>query len=199
MILITGENGYLGKAFIRFFKYMRPIGKNYITYGEYLKKPCPKKLTKIIHIAGVSDKKDFKNIERTTESMILLTQNLINISKEYNLDFIFFSSEAAIKDLDIYGTYKRAMEFYTKAFLKNYKILRIPRIYSSDREKGLIKQLKNNEVPKKDYLNKVEFLDLDNLVPQLYHYIFKETSNRIYYFKNLETKTILEIKDRYVN
>jgi len=198
MILITGENGYLGKAFINYYKYYSGFNANFITLADYLKNPCPTKLTKIIHTAGVSDKEDFKNVKKTTNSMILLTQQLVDLAEQNNLEFIFFSSEAATNDLDIYGTYKRAMEFYIKAFLKNYKLLRIPRIYSADRKKGLIKQLRNNEVPEKDYEKEIEFLDLDNLIPQLYHYIFKETSNRVYYFKNLETKTIRKIKERYL-
>jgi len=193
MILVTGEKGYLGKAFLNYKI------NDFITLEDYFLNPCPEKLTKIIHIAGVSDKKDFKNIKKTTESMIVLTQQLVNLAKQNNIEFIFFSSEAAISDLDIYGTYKRSMEFYIKAFLKKYKILRIPRIYSSCREKGLIKLLKNKEIPKKDYNNTVEFLDLDEFVPQVYHYIFEEKSSRIYYFKRLETKTIKEIEERYVN
>lgn len=198
MILVTGENGYLGKAFINYYKYFKGFGSTIITLSEYLINPCPNKLSKIIHFAGVSDKNDFKNTTKMIDSMIILTQQLVDIAGQYGIEFVFASSVAAEKDLDRYGTYKRTMEYYITDTLQNYKILRIPRIYSSDRSKGLIKFLKDDTVPKKDYNKEIEFLDLNNFLPQLYYIIFKETANRKYYFKRLETKTILEIKERYL-
>ena len=202
MILITGENDYLGKAFQDYYKYYHGFKAKYITLESYILNPVPEKLTKIIHFAGVADKNDFKNKSKMIDSMIILTQQLIDIAEQYNIEFIFASSVAAEKQLDRYGTYKRAMEYYIKDTLHKYKIFRIPRVYSSCRNKGFIKFLKDGEVPLEDYDIEIEFLDLDKFLPQIYNYIFREdykNISRIFYFDKLETKTIQEIKERYLN
>jgi dTDP-4-dehydrorhamnose reductase len=207
MILITGDKGFIGKNFINFYKLMENTDV-FITLDEFKKIHSVDQkrgteillnVTKIIHCAGVSDIKDFKDTKKITEVMVHLTQQLVDIAEQYDIELVFCSSEAADKDLDIYGTYKRAMEFYIKTYLKKYKILRIPRIYDKSRQKGLLRQLKNNEVPEKDFDKEVEFIDLNDFIPQMYHISFKKTASRIYYFKKLQTKSIREIKNIYLN
>jgi len=179
MILLTGDKGFIGQ----------------FLYKDYtLDTVDYSKVSKVIHCASVSEKDEFKDIKKTTEAMIDLTISIIDKLKPFpEVEFIFCSSMAAEKDLDIYGTYKRAMEFYIQSKFKNFKILRIPRVYSNIRKKGLIKQLNNNTVPEKDMDKLIEFIDLNDFIPQINN-IINSKDSKIYYFDKLQTKSIREIK-----
>lgn len=129
-------------------------------YGEnsYLIKHIKKYLDKntTYFFASPIDTKNFKNIFRTFTSNILLVKALLHKNK------IVYASSIAVNENTLYGLNKRFCEFLIKKFSKEYLILRIPRVYSQDRNKGLIKKIKNNLISDSDLSNIVEFIDIDD-------------------------------------
>jgi len=202
-ILITGENGYLGKHLLEYCKrYLSDsLYKRILTYSEYLSNPNIFNICRIIHLGGVSCKTDFENVKKTSNSMIDFTLEIVELAKKHKSLLIFASSMAAEKQLDIYGTYKRMLEFYISSNLEKYRILRIPRIYSEDREKGLIQNLKDDIVPKEDYKKKIQFLDLKNFIHPFFESCFNNYRERVIHLnesKYLEFLSIKDIKGRYI-
>ena len=133
-----------------------------IIYGEnsYLIKHIKKYLDKntTYFFASPIDTKNFKNIVRTFTSNILLVKALLHKNK------IVYASSIAVSDKSLYGLNKRFCEFLIKKFSKKYLILRIPRVYSQDRNKGLIKNIKDNRIPYSDLSNLVEFIDINDFI-----------------------------------
>ena len=131
-----------------------------IIYGEnsYLVKHIKKYLDSdtTYFFASPIDTKNFKNIIRTFTSNILLIKALLNKNK-----FVYASS-IAVNEKSLYGLNKRFCEFLVKKFSNNYLILRIPRVYSSDRDKGLIKKIKDSKISEKDLEKIVEFIDISD-------------------------------------
>ena len=87
------------------------------------------------------------------------------------------------------------MENYIKAVHSNSTILRIPRVYSKCRKKGLMKKLRNNEVPEEDMNKVVQYVTLDEFVDQTLS-ILKESTGT-YCYNVLHRNTIQEVKDLY--
>ena len=103
----------------------------------------------IIHFGGPSDNDDFQDEYNVACTMVDGTINLVNYAEVKGCQFIYASSMAIEEinwDSNDYTIYKLAMERYIQATLhpSRYLILRIPRVYSSDRNKGLMKRLKDN-------------------------------------------------------
>lgn len=125
MTYILG-NGYLANK----FKHQK-IVKNIDEIGN--------DVTEIWHFASPNSS---ENPERLIDS-IKLTYNLIK--KFPDIKIVFASSEAVNVDKDLYSNVKKTIESLLIENHKNYKIFRIPRVYSADRNSGLIKTLKDGE------------------------------------------------------
>lgn len=82
------------------------------------------------------DCKSFKDFRKFIGSTILLS--LMTIS---NRRIVYYSSEAVTEEKSLYSFFKRIHESLLR---KSDLILRIPRVYSKDRNKGLIRTLKDN-------------------------------------------------------
>ena len=81
------------------------------------------------------DCKTFSDFRKFIGSTILLA--LMTIS---NRKIVYYSSEAVTEENSLYSFFKKIHESLLR---KSDLILRIPRVYSKDRNKGLIKILKN--------------------------------------------------------
>ena len=125
MIYILG-NGYLANKFKN-----KKIVKNIDEIKD--------DVTEIWHFASPNSS---KNPERLIDS-IILTYNLIK--KFPGIRIVFASSEAVNNDDTLYSSVKKTIEKLIIENHKNYLIYRIPRVYSTDRNSGLIKVLKDNK------------------------------------------------------
>ena len=194
---LNGTSGYIGGELL---KELLLKNKKVVTENRRLKDM--KYSGFFIQIASPSDKDDFENKLEMKKSMIDDVKHNINISIKNNLVFIFCSSIAAEEMNNQYGIYKKDIENilieYSKIYNLKYLILRIPRIYSKDRPKGLMKQLRNNEVPEKDFSNVIHFMELPKFIKKLAKIISgKIPKNKIIKFKKLKKLSIIDIKKRY--
>jgi nucleoside-diphosphate-sugar epimerase len=190
-ILITGERGFL----LRNCKFLfKDYNVQYYKSGESSEKYY--NIDTIIHFASPTDTFEFKDKLKLSKSMIDLTIELIKLAQELDAKFIFASSEAAIHLENEYGINKRAMEQYIESYLSDYLILRIPRVYGVDKNKGLMKKIRLNEISEFDLKNQIiEYIDIED-----FKMWFKKilTKNKIQYYNKTKRKnTIQEIKDIY--
>ena len=194
-ILVTGENGYLARAIIEQLQH----GNNIIEYREDVRK-CKRfdQIDIIIHLASPSDKRGFQNKHKTITTIINGTINMVELANKHKAKLVFASTMGVytFNIDDEYCSCKRAMEHYVKACCKRYLILRIPRVYSSCRSKGLIASLKRNSVPVVDLSKSLEYIDLKEFTEQFKNVLYRD--NITYEFNNLTHNTIGEIKSRYI-
>ena len=142
---------------------------------------------------------DIKNEEdeiRYLNSQMVL-DHAVELCQNYNLKLIYASSLAVEFEDSKYTEFKRRDETYIQCHLNKYAIFRIPRVYSPDRNKGLIYQLKNNQVPLKDYKNKVSFITLDEFILWFFNNINK--LGMVRYNGLVHTLTIEQIKSIFCN
>lgn len=155
-MIVTGGQGYL-------FSHLKIHFDNiiYINEVKQYQKIIPDDL--IIHFASPSDKYDF-NKSDMHRTMIDGTVNMVNLAKRMNAHFVFASTMGIYELNDDYSIFKYAMEKYIQRELNSYCILRIPRVYSSDRPKGLIKQIKEDSIPQEDYDTIVKYITINDFV-----------------------------------
>jgi len=193
MILITGSKGFIGGRLIKL--------PNFISYEKYIDNPSNYKLSKIVHLASVSESREFLNLNKTSTVMIDFTIDIINLSKNLDIELIF-SSSMAVEYLggekDIYGVYKKFAEYYIKSNLPKWKILRIPRIYGKDRKKGLMRTLREGTF-KGNLSDEVEYVDIDVFINFFTDYINNGRLNVIEYVPERlkEKDTVLNIGKKY--
>ena len=187
-VLITGERGFLLRNCKFLFKdcnvqYYKPNTKYY-------------DIDTIVHFASPSDTFEFKDKLKLSKSMIDLTIELIKLAQELDAKFIFASSMAAEYLDNDYGINKKAMEQYIESYLSDYLILRIPRVYGIDKDKGLMKKIRLNEISEFDLKNQtVEYIDIEDFKMWFTNVINKTGIQK--YIKQQRKNTIQEIKDIY--
>ena len=187
-VLITGERGFLLRNCKFLFKdcnvqYYKPNTQYY-------------DIDTIVHFASPSDTFEFKDKLKLSKSMIDLSIDLIKLAQELDAKFIFASSMAAEYLDNDYGINKKAMEQYIESYLSDYLILRIPRVYGVDKDKGLMKKIRLNEISKFDLKNQtVEYIDIEDFKMWFTNVINKSGIQK--YIKQQRKNTIQEIKDIY--
>jgi len=194
-ILITGENGYLGSSIIDTLHHHHTI----IMYdGDVRNEKRFDQVDMIIHMASPSDRYDFQDKCKTVTTIIEGTINMVSLANIHNAKLIFASTMGVhtFNVDDEYCSCKRAMEHYIKASCDKYLIMRIPRVYSSCRNKGLIKSLKDNTVQNYDMNKTLNYLDLNDFKKQFISSMLLE--NTIFEFSKIKTNTIKEIKEIYI-
>lgn len=179
-ILVTGQEGYLMGYIIPLLMKIENItvipfigditNIHDVNHYKSFEIDC------IIHFAGPSVTEDWEEdkIEKSLSSIYDGTINLVKLAKNKKAKFIYASSHA-VYDLCEYGLQaneyivgKKAMEQYIIKNIKsyNYLILRIPRIYSIDRKKGLIPKLKDGTFVGDDNFVVKSILSLDEFLKQ---------------------------------
>ena len=191
-ILITGHKGYLGSGLCD----QLSQDNNIIRYVGDVRTITPHtNIDMVIHMAGPSDIYDFTDTAKTSTTIIDGTINLLNIARSNNCKFVF-ASTLGVKYIestdDIYLTCKLAMENYIKSSYNNYIILRIPRVYSKCRTKGLMKQIRDMTVPSEDADTAIEFITKDQFIYQTRAILHKQNITPEYNIHN--NKTIGQIK-----
>lgn len=187
--LFTGaERGFLGS---NLKKHLTEIVSD---YGDVMEiKPVKCKI--IYHFAGPSDSFDFKQQEKTINTIITGTINMLEIAKMNNAKFIFASTKGVESPNNVYCYSKLLMEKYIQDNYDNWVILRIPRVYDKTRKKGLMKKIRLNLIPEEDMSKKIEFLTLNNFIKQTLEVVNER--NIVYNYKDLHCDTIANIKKLY--
>jgi len=198
-ILLLGYYGFLGKAIrnsdlfkdYNFIDY--PVPRiHWNIYKETITKLKELNITEIWNFAGPSgnDNEDTSEIVKGNEKMIYLCNEL-------EVPYLYASTAAIDYDeFTDYSISKHCSEASIKCHVKNsYKILRIPRVYGIDKEKGLFKMIKNNQID--NWNNKVTYTTIDEFLKSLNNNIIFD--NSIYHFDDIKyyTNTIKEIKEKF--
>jgi nucleoside-diphosphate-sugar epimerase len=190
-ILVTGGRGYLASNLIKNISH----DNNIILFeGDVRHKKKYSDIDLILHFASPSDRVDFLDVARTSSTIIEGTINILNIARANNCRFVFASTlGVCYLDTDcIYTISKLAMEKYITSMYNNYVILRIPRVYSKCRRKGLIKQLRDGTVPHTDYDKHIEYITVDDFVNQTKPILFTH-GNKIHNYTITHKQTIGKI------
>ena len=182
----NGLSGFLGKNFLEYSN---------LNFPQWKISPCSRKIdnfqikdTEIfINFSSPSDVDDFKNVPMMIQSMLDEVYNNIKICNQKKVKFVFCSSIATEEnELNIYGAFKLAIEKFleSKILPIEYLIIRIPRVYSKDRSKGLMKLLREDRVSKEDMIKTVEFIDIEDFIQEFNNIINK------FYKNELQNETI---------
>lgn len=163
-ILVTGFNGYLANELIRNLSrhdivlYRHDV-RDLHMYSD---------IDMILHFASPSDNEEFNDIHKTSTTIIDGTINMVKIAQANKCKLVYASTMGVYNPLltDTYCICKAAMDNYIRSVYNNYIILRIPRVYSKCRKKGLMKQIKNKSIPESDYNNVIKFISLESFVQQ---------------------------------
>ena len=194
-ILVTGHRGFLCS------RLMQELGNNeFICFGGDVRETrIYTGIDVVMHFASPSQDIEFADKQRTATTIINGTLKLLSIAEQNSAKFIFASTVGvyhAKPNLNtLYESSKLAMDNYIQSVYNNYVILRIPRVYSATRPKGLMRKLRNGSVPDKDMNCKLDFLTLNEFIDQTLPVL--DTVNTIHEYTNLHFKTIREIKERF--
>lgn len=120
------------------------------------------------------DCKTFSDFRKFIGSTILLA--LMTIS---NRRIVYYSSEAVTEEKGLYSFFKKIHE---RLLRKSDLILRIPRVYSKDRNKGLIKILKDKKY-KGSKNTKIKYIT--------------DSDFRDFYLRNLDKEGIVKYDSTY--
>ena len=187
--LVTGSRGFLCGHLCKHLT-------NPLDYGDVLRYYDIDHINSVYHFAGPSDDYDFKNIEKTIDTIVNGTHNMLRVAKRNNGKFIFASTVGAESPNNVYCYGKRLMEQYIVDNYDDYVILRIPRVYDRSRKKGLMKKLRLDHVSENDMSNIVDYITLNSFLEQTLSIIGHK--NIIYNYDNIQSNSIREIRDKFI-
>ena len=185
-VLVSGSSGFLMSNALRFTDW--EIVK--YEYGQVYND-----IDLVLHFASPSDGVDFQNKSGMAISMVDMTIKMVNEALVNRCKIIFASSMGAVFLDNEYDVYKKAMEQYIEALCPDHLILRIPRVYGTDRQKGLMRLIRLGVIRDEDWDKEVEYIDILDFV-DWFHNILSENSIQ-YYTGQQRKNTIREIKEIY--
>lgn len=150
----------------------------------------------VYHFAGPSDDYDFKDADKTLDTIVNGTHNMLRVAKRNKAKFIFASTVGVESPNNVYCYGKRLMEQYIVDNYDDYVILRIPRVYDSSRKKGLMKKLRLGHVSQNDMSNVVDYITLDTFLEQTLS--AAQYKNIIYNYSGVQSCNIGEIRDKFI-
>ena len=145
MIITYGEKGYLLSNILKSIN-IKCIDKNLLFF-----------FSTPIDIKNDNDLNKYKNSQN-------LLNDAINLCKKYKLKMIYASTEAVLYESSLYKEYKLQDEKNIITNLEDFVIFRIPRVYSHDRNKGLIQNLRDKKIPLDDFSKQVEYITLNEFL-----------------------------------
>jgi nucleoside-diphosphate-sugar epimerase len=187
--LVTGSRGFLCGHLCKHL--IDPLD-----YGDVLHYYYIDHIGTVYHFAGPSDDYDFKDANKTLNTIVNGTLNMLNVAKHNQAKFIFASTAGVENPNNVYCYSKRLMEQYIIDNYDNYVILRIPRVYDSSRKKGLMKKLRLGHVAQNDLSNVTHYITLDSFLEQTMNAIHYK--NIIYNYNNIQSNSIQEICDKFI-
>ena len=191
-ILLIGASGYLGTYLLDTLvqKYDVTIFKGRVENITHVEKYTQHDFSYIFHFGSPND--DSHDLSNVVQG----TRNIIALANQQHAKLIFAGSEAMNElFLNEYGKIKKQLSFEIQQTADKYINLIIPRIYSPDRNHGLIKAIKDSKPLDLDKVMK--FLTPKQFVTQT---LYAMKLNKINYrYKDLHLKSIQEIKDWILN
>jgi len=190
-IFMTGQSGYLGKHLINELEQYEVNIYNWDNVEDNIN------IDYIIHFGTPSQANDIYP-DALKKELLEDVFELCHLANYKNATLIFANSEAVNTILKSdYIDIKRTSSFIIKQICNAYINLIIPRVYSNDRTKGLIKALKENSF-KGDYNNKVNYITIQHFVDMVITLLQQKMTNYDYTFKTTST-TILELKKLFID
>ena len=135
--LVTGERGFLLSSVIN------ELDGEVISYEYGESYP---NIDIVIHFASPNDRYEFQDKVNMAHTMVDYSLAVVEEARKNGAKFIFASSKAAGICADEYGVYKRFLEQYIEANIYDHLIYRIPSVYGSNRQKGLMRQLREDDL-----------------------------------------------------
>lgn len=214
-ILITGINGYVAKIFDAVLLNTEHVVTTTELRGteleEYLYENG-KNIDILIH-CGMPSSNDTYTDQELHSGIILQTYRLAHICKREKIYLIFPSSHIVdYGNGEINNNYKQCHIEASRLISRtgsngglNFCIIKLPRIYSSERKKGLINSLRENKVPESDMDKAISYTDKEDIYDWLGDFFesFK-LDNRLFdhmiqKIPTMSFDTLAEIKARYIN
>jgi nucleoside-diphosphate-sugar epimerase len=186
--LVTGSHGFLCGHLCKYLP-------NALDYGNVLHYYNIDYIGAVYHFAGPSDDYDFKDADKTLDTIVNGTHNMLRVAKRNHAKFIFASTVGVENPNNVYCYSKLLMEQYIIDNYDDYIILRIPRVYDKSRKKGLMKKLHLGHVSKNDMSNVIEYITLTSFLEQTITAL--NHKNIIYNYNNIQSDTIKEIHEKY--
>lgn len=190
-ILITGSTGYLGKHIMNYIDaefiivHERFNDLNIFDYSDL-------NIDYVFHIGGPNKVMGHDN--EMYSSIVDGTNKIIDLSILLDAKLVYFSTMGIYNVSNIYERYKLEATLNIINKSNSYKILLVPRVYSSDRSDGLIGRLKVKLVNRGDFLKKIIYSDLDDFLYRVSSCYKLDT--KIDRFNNVKS-SILDIKLKY--
>lgn len=185
-VLVTGSTGFILRNILKKYDWELIQYKHGNDYND---------IDLVLHFGSPSDTFDFQFKSIMAVSMIDITVGMAKQAQRNNCKMIFASSMAAVFLEDEYGIYKRAMEQYIQALVDDYVIMRIPRVYGSDRKKGLMKKINTGLIHGDEWDREIEYMDISDF-SEWFDDILIE--HGIQYFNGqLRRNTIKEIRELF--
>jgi nucleoside-diphosphate-sugar epimerase len=182
--LVTGSRGFLCGHLCKHLP-------NTLDYGNVLNYYDINYVDAVYHFASPSDDYDFADSNKTIDTIVNGTINMLKVAQKNNAKFIFASTLGVESPNNVYCYSKLLMEKYIIDNYDNYVILRVPRVYDKSRKKGLMKKLRLNMVPQSDNNNTVDYITLDSFINQTL--AASKNKNIVYSYMSMSSNTIGEI------
>jgi hypothetical protein len=185
-ILTVGEKGFLLSNILK-----NNILKNVISFNDF-----QGDFSTVSELWFFGTPIDSSNVERLCDYSTFF--ECLKVCQKFNIKMVYASSYAVLYDDDLYAKVKSEHEEYIRANLKNYLILRLPRIYDKTRNAGLMKLLKENKVPEKDMSKEVTYCTLNMFLDFIEN--VKSSKGIVNYPISKETvmiESIQQIKNRF--
>jgi nucleoside-diphosphate-sugar epimerase len=186
--LVTGSRGFLCGHLCKHLP-------NTLDYGNVLNYYDINYVDAVYHFASPSDDYDFADSNKTIDTIVNGTINMLKVAQKNNAKFIFASTLGVESPNNVYCYSKLLMEKYIIDNYDNYVILRIPRVYDKGRKKGLMKKLRLHQIPETEMQNNVSYITLPEFLQQTL--VIINHINIIYDYNNIQINTIQEIHKKY--
>lgn len=187
--LVTGSRGFLCGHLCKHL--IDPLD-----YGNVLHYYDIDHIGTVYHFAGPSDDYDFKDAEKTIDTIVNGTRNMLRVAKRNKAKFVFASTAGVESPNNVYCYSKLLMERYIIDNYDDYIILRIPRVYDSSRKKGLMKKLRLGHVSQTNMSNVVDYITLSQFLEQTLRAV--QYKNIIYNYSGVQSNSIREIRDKFI-
>lgn len=137
-----------------------------------------------------SDKEIQKSIINSINNAILYCNATKSILIEASSEAILYNGE------DSYTKYKKESHVRVLNSCDKYISYIIPRVYSKDRNTGVIRKLKDSLVPLHDMNNIVNYINIKQFIKQFKKELYYN-KNKVVRFKDLHRSTLKTLKETY--
>ena len=212
-VLITGINGYIAKIFDTVLLNTEYNVVTTALRGVELEELIWDKPPDILIHCGMPSSNDLYTDDQLKLGISTQAERLANLCRNQKIYLIFTSSHVVDEDNAIVdNVYKKChieairdiSKIGSSGALK-YTIIKFPRVYSSEREKGLIDNLRRGTVPESDMSKWLSYTDKEDVEDWLGNFfesfrldnmIFDHCIQKI---PNTCCNKIEEIKERYID